>query len=58
MSVDLKRGETLPIHINMTFPALPCDSEFTLFIKYYLHFLYIGLFFCNLYYVYFRLIEG
>ncbi|KAM6572221.1 hypothetical protein CsatA_016301 [Cannabis sativa] len=25
MSVDLKRGETLPIHINMTFPALPCD---------------------------------
>ncbi|CAN6574031.1 hypothetical protein ACFX13_046690 [Malus domestica] len=25
MAVDLKRGETLPIHINMTFPALPCD---------------------------------
>ncbi|KAF3321642.1 endoplasmic reticulum-Golgi intermediate compartment protein 3 [Carex littledalei] len=25
MSVDLKRGEILPIHINMTFPALPCD---------------------------------
>ncbi|KAJ3670014.1 hypothetical protein LUZ60_010338 [Juncus effusus] len=25
MSVDVKRGETLPIHINMTFPALPCD---------------------------------
>ncbi|XP_027933594.1 endoplasmic reticulum-Golgi intermediate compartment protein 3 [Vigna unguiculata] len=25
MSVDLKRGETLPIHINMTFPSLPCD---------------------------------
>ncbi|XP_010923701.1 uncharacterized protein [Elaeis guineensis] len=25
MSVDLKRGETLPIHINMTFPALPCE---------------------------------
>ncbi|KAM5580283.1 hypothetical protein ABKV19_009837 [Rosa sericea] len=25
MSVDLKRGETLPIHINVTFPALPCD---------------------------------
>ncbi|CAN6707887.1 unnamed protein product [Malus baccata var. baccata] len=25
MSADLKRGETLPIHINMTFPALPCD---------------------------------
>ncbi|KAK7832252.1 endoplasmic reticulum-golgi intermediate compartment protein 2 [Quercus suber] len=26
MSVDLKRGETLPIHINMTFPSLPCDD--------------------------------
>ncbi|KAI4374241.1 hypothetical protein MLD38_012255 [Melastoma candidum] len=25
MSVDLKRGESLPIHINMTFPSLPCD---------------------------------
>ncbi|ONK65203.1 uncharacterized protein A4U43_C07F34740 [Asparagus officinalis] len=25
MSVDVKRGETLPIHINMTFPALPCQ---------------------------------
>ncbi|GMI67734.1 hypothetical protein like AT3G22290 [Hibiscus trionum] len=25
MSVDLTRGETLPIHINMTFPSLPCD---------------------------------
>ncbi|XP_017615227.1 uncharacterized protein LOC108460295 isoform X3 [Gossypium arboreum] len=25
MSVDFKRGETLPIHINMTFPSLPCD---------------------------------
>ncbi|MBA0726104.1 hypothetical protein Golax_001953, partial [Gossypium laxum] len=25
MSVDLKRGETLPIHINMTFPSLPCN---------------------------------
>ncbi|XP_008229748.1 PREDICTED: endoplasmic reticulum-Golgi intermediate compartment protein 3 [Prunus mume] len=25
MSVDLKRGETLPIHINITFPSLPCD---------------------------------
>ncbi|KAL6965281.1 hypothetical protein U1Q18_036336 [Sarracenia purpurea var. burkii] len=25
MAVDLKRGETLPIHINMTFPSLPCD---------------------------------
>ncbi|XP_058787229.1 uncharacterized protein LOC131661641 [Vicia villosa] len=25
MSVDLNRGETLPIHINMTFPSLPCD---------------------------------
>ncbi|MED6210575.1 hypothetical protein PIB30_065421 [Stylosanthes scabra] len=25
MSVDLKRGENLPIHINMTFPSLPCD---------------------------------
>ncbi|KAI9084630.1 hypothetical protein K1719_033412 [Acacia pycnantha] len=27
MSVDLKRGETLPIHINMTFPYLPCDGS-------------------------------
>ncbi|MCD7467877.1 hypothetical protein HAX54_005530 [Datura stramonium] len=25
MAVDLRRGETLPIHINMTFPSLPCD---------------------------------
>ncbi|XP_028549141.1 endoplasmic reticulum-Golgi intermediate compartment protein 3 isoform X2 [Dendrobium catenatum] len=25
MSVDLKRGETLPIHINVTFPSLPCE---------------------------------
>ncbi|XP_010532527.1 PREDICTED: endoplasmic reticulum-Golgi intermediate compartment protein 3 [Tarenaya hassleriana] len=25
LSVDVKRGETLPIHINMTFPSLPCD---------------------------------
>ncbi|KAE9596448.1 hypothetical protein Lal_00048656 [Lupinus albus] len=25
MSVDLTRGETLPIHINMTFPSLPCN---------------------------------
>ncbi|PKA61981.1 Protein disulfide-isomerase 5-4 [Apostasia shenzhenica] len=25
MSVDVKRGETLPIHVNMTFPALPCE---------------------------------
>ncbi|KAL3634054.1 hypothetical protein CASFOL_021108 [Castilleja foliolosa] len=25
MTVDSKRGETLPIHINMTFPSLPCD---------------------------------
>lgn len=25
MAVDLKRGETLPIHINMSFPSLPCD---------------------------------
>ncbi|KAJ6801006.1 putative endoplasmic reticulum-Golgi intermediate compartment protein 3 [Iris pallida] len=25
MSVDLKRGETLPIHINITFPSLPCE---------------------------------
>ncbi|GER38029.1 endoplasmic reticulum-Golgi intermediatecompartment protein 3 [Striga asiatica] len=25
MAVDSKRGETLPIHINMTFPSLPCD---------------------------------
>jgi len=26
MSVDVKRGETLPIHINMTFPSLPCEG--------------------------------
>ncbi|XP_042501692.1 endoplasmic reticulum-Golgi intermediate compartment protein 3-like [Macadamia integrifolia] len=25
MAVDLKRGETLPIHINVSFPSLPCD---------------------------------
>ncbi|KAJ8759752.1 hypothetical protein K2173_009853 [Erythroxylum novogranatense] len=25
MAVDMKRGDTLPIHINMTFPSLPCD---------------------------------
>ncbi|XP_047252421.1 endoplasmic reticulum-Golgi intermediate compartment protein 3 isoform X1 [Capsicum annuum] len=25
MAVDLRRGENLPIHINMTFPSLPCD---------------------------------
>ncbi|CAD6209263.1 unnamed protein product [Miscanthus lutarioriparius] len=25
MSVDLKRGETPPIHINMSFPSLPCE---------------------------------
>ncbi|KAJ6304395.1 hypothetical protein OIU77_018122 [Salix suchowensis] len=25
MSVDLKRGEILPIHVNITFPSLPCD---------------------------------
>uniref|UniRef100_A0A3Q7J299 Endoplasmic reticulum vesicle transporter N-terminal domain-containing protein n=1 Tax=Solanum lycopersicum TaxID=4081 RepID=A0A3Q7J299_SOLLC len=25
MSVDSRRGENLPIHINMTFPSLPCD---------------------------------
>lgn len=25
MSVDVKRGETLPIHINMTFPSIPCE---------------------------------
>ncbi|CAN6454683.1 unnamed protein product [Victoria cruziana] len=25
MSVDVKRGETLPININMSFPSLPCD---------------------------------
>lgn len=24
MSVDVKRGENLPIHINMTFPSIPC----------------------------------
>ncbi|KAL3633368.1 hypothetical protein CASFOL_022895 [Castilleja foliolosa] len=26
MTVYSKRGETLPIHINMTFPSLPCDG--------------------------------
>lgn len=26
MSVDLKRGEILPIHINVTFPSLPCEG--------------------------------
>jgi hypothetical protein len=26
MSVDVKRGEKLPIHINMTFPGLPCEG--------------------------------
>lgn len=32
MSVDVNRGEKLPIHINMTFPALPCEGPFpTLF---------------------------
>ncbi|XP_051126626.1 uncharacterized protein LOC127248367 [Andrographis paniculata] len=25
MAVDLTRGQLLPIHINMTFPSLPCD---------------------------------
>lgn len=25
MSVDVKRGENLPIHINMTFPSIPCE---------------------------------
>ncbi|KAJ7554843.1 hypothetical protein O6H91_05G011800 [Diphasiastrum complanatum] len=25
MSVDVQRGEKLPIHINMTFPSLPCQ---------------------------------
>jgi len=25
MSVDLTRGQTLPIHINVSFPSLPCD---------------------------------
>ncbi|KAG6519853.1 hypothetical protein ZIOFF_016881 [Zingiber officinale] len=25
MSVDVKRGENLPIHINITFPSLPCE---------------------------------
>ncbi|KMZ63765.1 putative Endoplasmic reticulum-Golgi intermediate compartment protein,putative [Zostera marina] len=25
MAVDLTRGETLPIHINVTFPSLPCE---------------------------------
>lgn len=25
MSVDVKRGENLPIHINMTFPSIPCQ---------------------------------
>jgi hypothetical protein len=28
MSVDVNRGEKLPIHINMTFPALPCEGPF------------------------------
>jgi hypothetical protein len=27
MSVDLKRGETLPIHINVSFPSLPCEGQ-------------------------------
>ncbi|WMV59838.1 hypothetical protein MTR67_053223 [Solanum verrucosum] len=27
MSVDSRRGENLPIHINMTFPSLPCDGS-------------------------------
>ncbi|CAN6454682.1 unnamed protein product [Victoria cruziana] len=27
MSVDVKRGETLPININMSFPSLPCDDD-------------------------------
>ncbi|XP_043698741.1 endoplasmic reticulum-Golgi intermediate compartment protein 3-like isoform X1 [Telopea speciosissima] len=25
MAVDLQRGERLPIHINVSFPSLPCD---------------------------------
>eukprot|EP00249_Psilotum_nudum_P011809 c23397_g1_i1 orf=807-1895(-) len=25
MSVDVKHGETLPIHINISFPAIPCS---------------------------------
>lgn len=28
MSVDVNRGEKLPIHINMTFLALPCEGLF------------------------------
>ncbi|XP_042384482.1 endoplasmic reticulum-Golgi intermediate compartment protein 3-like isoform X2 [Zingiber officinale] len=33
MSVDVKQGEKLPIHINMTFPSLPCQvpCDFSLF---------------------------
>lgn len=42
MSVDLRRGETLPIHINMTFPSLPCDGWYwcfqNFFLKFFLHF--------------------
>lgn len=33
MSVDVKRGETLPIHINMTFPSLPCEGESCIFLN-------------------------
>jgi len=40
MSVDLKRGETLPIHINMTFPSLPCDGEHDLFLSLMLYMLF------------------
>lgn len=32
MAVDLKRGETLPIHINMSFPSLPCDGQYLPFL--------------------------
>lgn len=31
MSVDVKLGETLRIHINMIFPSLTCDGGFTFF---------------------------
>ncbi|KAF8703528.1 hypothetical protein HU200_032339 [Digitaria exilis] len=38
LSVDLKRGETLPIHINMSFPSLPCEGYFMVLIYFPLAF--------------------
>lgn len=41
MSVDVKRGQKLPIVINMTFPALPCAGEarpFNTYLKYQFRF--------------------